>query len=101
MVDLPRDQAQLARRMGAYRAVSHARPEARPTVRLLVLKPPLPWPPCRPAAGVLAANGVSMLPLWARAELMLPYVPAVAEPSTKQTTSGVPAAGTGSLPVGA
>ena len=48
--------------------------EAREAARYLVLTPPLPVL-ARPAYGVLASAAVSLLPVWARRELRLPWLP--------------------------
>lgn len=77
-VDPPFDQAQLADRIASYRPELRSTTQARSAARFLLLNPPLPWP-ARPPYTVLAANAVSMLPLWARAHLMLPYLPVIEE----------------------
>ena len=53
-----------------------ARRAARDAARFLLLTPPLPLA-ARAPYGVLAATAVSMLPLWARIPLLLPYFPPV------------------------
>lgn len=76
--DPPRDQAELAERLAAYRPELRGTREARDAARFLLLGAPLPWAARGPYA-VLAASAVSMLPLWARPALLLPYVPLVEE----------------------
>ncbi|MEU9981861.1 oxygenase MpaB family protein [Streptomyces sp. NPDC050856] len=76
--DPPRDQAELAERMAAYRPELRATREAREAARFILLRPPLPWIARAPYA-VLAANAVSTLPRWAREPLGLPRLPGVEE----------------------
>ncbi|WP_455361336.1 oxygenase MpaB family protein [Streptomyces sp. SYSU K21746] len=78
VIDPPRDRAELAERLAAYRPELRATQEARDTARFLLLHPPLPRIARAPYA-VLAANAVSTLPLWARRPLRLPYLPGVEE----------------------
>ncbi|MGN9815069.1 oxygenase MpaB family protein [Streptomyces sp. SD11] len=77
VVDPPRDRAELAERLDAYRPELRATAQARAAARFLLLNPPLPLI-ARPPYGVLAANAVSLLPTWATRELGLPRL-AVAE----------------------
>ncbi len=72
--DPPRRQAELAGRIGAYRAELAATPQSRDAARFLLLQPPLPAL-ALPAYGVLAAAAVSLLPGWARLLLRLPRLP--------------------------
>jgi uncharacterized protein (DUF2236 family) len=78
VTDPPRDQAELADRLAAYRPELHATQEAREAAHFILLHPPLPWMARAPYA-VLASVAVSMLPLWARKPLRLPYLPGVEE----------------------
>ncbi|SES47881.1 oxygenase MpaB family protein [Actinokineospora terrae] len=71
ITDPPRDQADLAARLEAYRPELRPIPQARDTARFLLLNPPLPWIARVPYAA-LAANAVATLPPWARAQLRLP-----------------------------
>ena len=64
--DPPRTEAELADRIGRYRAELTATPEARDAARFLLLNPPLPAV-ARAPYGVLAAAAVSLLPGWAPA----------------------------------
>ena len=72
--DPPRTEAELAERLEACRPELEGTPAARETARFLLLRPPLPIV-ARAPYGVLAATAVSMLPRWARRELLLPYLP--------------------------
>ena len=72
--DPPRNEAELAARIQAYRPELRSTPEAREAARFLLLTPPLPII-ARPGYGVLAAAAVSTLPRWARIPLRVPYLP--------------------------
>ncbi|MFG2376905.1 oxygenase MpaB family protein [Streptomyces sp. NPDC048504] len=74
--DPPRNRAELAERLLAYRPELEATPQAHDTARFLLLNPPLPLA-VRLPYGALAANAVSLLPRWAARELWLPRVAAV------------------------
>jgi len=74
--DPPRDRAELAQRIDAYRHELRATPQARDAARFLLLRPPLPWA-ARPPYAVLAANAIALLPAWARGPLGLPCLPAL------------------------
>jgi len=76
VTDPPRDRAELAERLDAYRPELRATPEARGAARFLLLNPPVPLI-ARLPYGVLAANAVSLLPGWAAAELGLPRLAVV------------------------
>ena len=76
VVDPPRDRRELSERLTAYLPELRATPEARSAARFLLLRPPLPLA-VRPFYGGLAANAVSLLPLWARRMLGLPHLPLV------------------------
>ncbi|NUS17900.1 MAG: DUF2236 domain-containing protein [Streptomyces sp.] len=86
--DPPRDQAQLAAVLDAYRPELRATREAREAARFLLLTPPLPWS-ARPAYAVLAANAVALLPLWARVPLGVPYLPVVEETGVRWAGHGL------------
>jgi len=72
--DVPHDEAALRRCLAEYRSELAGTPAARRTARYLLLTPPLPALARVPYGG-LAATAVSTLPLWARRELRLPYLP--------------------------
>jgi uncharacterized protein (DUF2236 family) len=76
VVDPPRDRAELADRLAAYRPELRATAAATDTARFLLLTPPLPLA-ARPPYAVLAASAVALLPRWARRPLRLPYLPLV------------------------
>ena len=76
VVDPPRDRAELADRLAAYRPELRGTEAARDTARFLLLTPPLPLA-ARPPYAVLAAAAVALLPRWARRPLRLPYLPLV------------------------
>jgi len=72
--DPPRTQAELADRIGEFRAELAATAQTRDAARFLLLNPPLPAI-ARAPYGVLAAAAVSLLPGWARRPLHLPRLP--------------------------
>jgi len=72
--DPPRTEAELAERIGRYRAELTATAQARDAARFLLLNPPLPAV-ARAPYGVLAAAAVSLLPGWARRPHHLPRLP--------------------------
>ena len=72
--DPPRTEAELAEQLAAYRPELEGTPAARSTARFLLLDPPLPLPARVPYAG-LAASAVSLMPVWSRRKLALPYLP--------------------------
>ena len=74
--DPPRDRAELAACLDSYRGELRSTAQAREAARFLLLNPPLPWV-ARAPYGVLGANAVALLPVWARAPLRLPYLPIV------------------------
>lgn len=79
-IDPPRTVAALEEQLAAYRPELRGTTAAREAARFLLLAPPLPMPARAPYA-VIAANAVSMMPLWARRALRLPYLP-IAEATT-------------------
>lgn len=70
ITDPPRDRAELAARLAAYRPELRATPEALDAARFILRHPPLP-PVARPPYALLAANAVALLPPWARTALAL------------------------------
>ncbi|MFF3322420.1 oxygenase MpaB family protein [Streptomyces sp. NPDC002889] len=78
VTDPPHNRSELADRLAAYRPELRAAFQAREAAHFLLFHPPLPWVVRTPYA-VLAANAVSTLPMWARKELGLPYVPGLEE----------------------
>ncbi|MGI9123138.1 MAG: oxygenase MpaB family protein [Mycobacterium sp.] len=70
----PRTEAELRTRLAAYRGELRGTDAARDAARFLLVTPPLPLM-ARAPYGVLAATSVSMLPVWARLPLRLPYLP--------------------------
>lgn len=76
VVDPPRTERELARRLATFRPELSGTAEARDAARFLLLTPPLPLA-ARAPYGVLAATAVATLPLWARTPLLLPYFPPV------------------------
>jgi uncharacterized protein (DUF2236 family) len=73
-VDPPRSEADLAAQLAAYRPELEATPAARATARFLLLHPPLPLLARAPYTA-LSAAAVSLMPRWARRQLLLPYLP--------------------------
>ncbi|MFC7996961.1 oxygenase MpaB family protein [Streptomyces rochei] len=76
VIDPPRDRRALSRRLSAYRPELRATAEAAAAARFLLLQPPIPLV-ARPFYAGLAANGVAVLPHWARSLLRLPRLPVV------------------------
>ena len=72
--DPPRSEADLRDALSTYRPELEGTAAARETARFLLLHPPLPALARAPYGG-LAASAVSLLPLWARRQLRLPYLP--------------------------
>ncbi len=70
----PESEQSLNDQLRRYRGEMRGSREARDAARYLVLTPPLPGP-ARAAYGVLAASAVSLLPIWARRQLLLPWFP--------------------------
>ena len=76
VIDPPRTERELKKRIEAYRPELSSTPAAREAAKFLLLTPPLPML-ARPPYAVLAATSVAMLPAWARLPLRLPYLPPV------------------------
>ena len=74
VVDPPRTEAELREQLESYRPELEGTPAARRTARFVVVGPPLPLL-ARPPYRGLAASAVSLMPLWARRKLLLPYLP--------------------------
>ena len=74
VTDPPRSEAELRQQLSDYRPELEGTPAARQTARFLLLRPPLPLPARVPYAG-LAAAAVGLMPVWARRQLLLPYLP--------------------------
>jgi len=74
VLDPPRSEAELRRQLRDFRPELEGTPAARRTARFLLLNPPLPLPARVPYGG-LAAAAVGLMPVWARRELRLPYLP--------------------------
>ena len=72
--DPPRSEAELQQQLRDYRPELRGSAGARMTARFLLLNPPLPLLARGPYGG-LAAAAVSLLPVWARRKLLLPYLP--------------------------
>ena len=76
VVDPPRTERALRKRITAFRPELQGTAAARDAARFLLLTPPLPLA-ARAPYGALTATAVAMLPLWARIPLLLPYFPPV------------------------
>ncbi len=74
VLDPPRSEAELRAQLKAYRPELAGTPAARRTARFLLLNPPLPLLARAPYGG-LAASAVGLMPVWARRQLRLPYLP--------------------------
>ena len=76
VVDPPRTERALRKRITAFRPELQGTAAARDAARFLLLTPPLSLA-ARAPYGALTATAVAMLPLWARIPLLLPYFPPV------------------------
>jgi uncharacterized protein (DUF2236 family) len=74
VVGPPRSEAELRSQLRAFRPELEGTPAARRTARFLLLTPPLPLIARAPYGG-LAASAVGLMPVWARRQLRLPYLP--------------------------
>lgn len=74
VIDPPVSRTQLRHQISGYRPELRGTTPAREAARFLLLTPPLPVV-ARPAYGVIGAAAVSLLPLWARIPLRLPWLP--------------------------
>jgi uncharacterized protein (DUF2236 family) len=74
VINPPTTVAGLDAAIESYRPELMGTPAAQDAARFLLLHPPLPWS-ARPGYGALAGAGVALLPLWARLQLGLPYLP--------------------------
>lgn len=71
---VPHSEAELRAEIDRFRPELEGTAAARATARFLLLRPPLPVA-ARAPYSVLAATAVSLLPWWARRQLLLPYLP--------------------------
>ena len=71
---VPTTEAEVADLLRSYRPELRSTPAAREAARYLLLQPPLPLS-SRPAYGLLAAAASSLLPVWARRQLLIPVLP--------------------------
>jgi uncharacterized protein (DUF2236 family) len=76
VIDPPQTVAQLEELIESYRPELKTSPAAQDAASLLLKDPPLQGP-SRWGYGVLAAGAISILPVWARVELLLPSLPVV------------------------
>src|ERR671912_119010 len=76
VIDPPQTVAQLEELIESYRQELKISPAAQDAASLLLKDPPLHGP-SRWGYGVLAAGAISILPVWARVELLLPSLPVV------------------------
>lgn len=74
VTDPPRSEAELRAQIKAFRPELRGTPAARQAARYLLLHPPLGMAARVPYAG-LAAAAVGLMPVWARRQLLLPYLP--------------------------
>lgn len=70
----PRSVAELRAELREYRPELAGTVHAREAARFLLLEPPLPLP-ARPPYAMLAAAAASLLPVWTRWPLRLPFLP--------------------------
>lgn len=72
--DPPTSERELRRQLRDYRKELRGTREARDAARYLLVQSPLPLA-IRPAYGMIAAAGVSLLPAWSRPMLRVPWLP--------------------------
>jgi uncharacterized protein (DUF2236 family) len=72
--EVPSSVREVEELLETFRPELAATSDARDAAKYLLIEPPLPLS-SRPAYGVLAAAGASLLPLWARRELRIPWLP--------------------------
>lgn len=70
----PQSEQGLRDQLRAYRPELRGTPEARDAARYLLVQPPLPLAG-RSAYGLIAASAVSLMPVWTRWPLRLPWLP--------------------------
>lgn len=70
----PRTVREVKQQIDYYRQELSSSPEAREAARFLLVTPPLPLV-ARPPYALIGAAAVSLLPLWARRPLRLPWLP--------------------------
>jgi uncharacterized protein (DUF2236 family) len=89
VIDPPTSVAELEEQIAAYRSELRTSAPARDAARYLLLTPPLPVY-ARPFYGLLGAAAVSLMPLWTRFPLRLPWLPvserAVVRPAAQALT---------------
>jgi len=89
VIDAPTTVAELADQIASYRPDLRTSAPARDAARYLLLTPPLPIYQ-RPIYGLLGAAAVSLMPLWTRFPLRLPWLPvserAVVRPAAQTLT---------------
>lgn len=89
VIDPPTTVAELADQIASYRPELRTSAPARDAARYLLLTPPLPIYQ-RPIYGLLGAAAVSLMPLWTRFPLRLPWLPvserAVVRPAAQTLT---------------
>jgi uncharacterized protein (DUF2236 family) len=89
VIDAPTTVAELADQIASYRPELRTSAPARDAARYLLLTPPLPIYQ-RPIYGLLGAAAVSLMPLWTRFPLRLPWLPvserAVVRPAAQTLT---------------
>jgi uncharacterized protein (DUF2236 family) len=84
--DPPRSVRELADVVEDYRPELAGTAEARSAARFLLLRTPVPLP-ARPPVALLGAAAVGLLPLWARWQLRLPWLP-ITERVAVRTAAG-------------
>lgn len=74
VIEPPMTERGLRRQLHAFRTELRSTPEAREAARYLLIQPPLPLAG-RAAYGLIAAGAVSLMPVWTRWPLRLPWFP--------------------------
>ena len=74
VIEPPTTERELRDRLAQYRPELRGTPEARDAARYLLVQPPLPLAG-RAAYGLIAAAAISLMPVWTRWPLRLPWLP--------------------------
>jgi uncharacterized protein (DUF2236 family) len=74
VLEPPTTERELRDRLAEYRPELRGTPEARDAARYLLVQPPLPLAG-RAAYGLIAAASISLMPVWTRWPLRLPWLP--------------------------
>jgi uncharacterized protein (DUF2236 family) len=88
VADPPRSVEELAAAVASFRPELAGTPDARAAARFLLLRTPVPLP-ARPPVALLGAAAVVLLPLWARWQLRLPWLPVTERLAVRTSASAL------------